>query len=217
MVCVSTTLSVPLRTVGKSNLKTGRKASQILQSATRMFMANGFMATSMDMVARDAGVSKATLYSHFSGKADLLRSVIAREEEELIREIPASLDRDSLRSGLTDLGNTLLRYTLDERAIAGYRLVIAESLQFPEVGKIFYEGGPRRLYERLEVMFSGLMAADILQKRNPRSAAMQFVSVISAHAQMRALMGIASEICPDASDEVQESVDMFLRAYMPAF
>ena len=44
------------------------KAEQILNGAMPEFLQNGYACTSMDKVAKSAGVSKQTLYSHFSYK-----------------------------------------------------------------------------------------------------------------------------------------------------
>ena len=59
----------------------GSKAESILAAAKRTFLAAGFGAVSMDTIAREAGVSKATVYAHFAGKEELFGAVIGRECE----------------------------------------------------------------------------------------------------------------------------------------
>src|ERR1700760_4464083 len=56
---------------------TASKAESILAAAKRMFLEGGFGAVSMDQIAREAGVSKATVYAHFAGKEELFGAVIA--------------------------------------------------------------------------------------------------------------------------------------------
>src|SRR5436305_1165081 len=55
------------------------KYCQILDSARVLFLDQGFDATSMDAIAREAGVSKATLYVHFDDKDDLLLALVNDE------------------------------------------------------------------------------------------------------------------------------------------
>ena len=55
------------------------KAAQILAAAKAAFLRDGFEPTSMDVVAREAGVSKATLYAHFASKDRLFASVVSAE------------------------------------------------------------------------------------------------------------------------------------------
>ena len=56
--------------------RSDRKRRQILEAATEHFLADGYERTSMDDVARRAGVSKQTVYQHFQTKADLLSEVV---------------------------------------------------------------------------------------------------------------------------------------------
>ena len=48
----------------------------VVASATRLFTENGWAATGMRDIARDAGVAIETLYTHFSSKPALLKTVI---------------------------------------------------------------------------------------------------------------------------------------------
>src|SRR5262245_33864929 len=68
------------------------KAESILAAAKQSFLAAGFGAVSMDTIAREAGVSKATVYAHFSGKEELFGAVVGREcERYLARFSPSEL------------------------------------------------------------------------------------------------------------------------------
>src|ERR687894_3210836 len=55
----------------------GPKPRAILDAAAELFLAHGFAAVSMEAVARQAEVSKATLYAHFSGKDALFGAMVA--------------------------------------------------------------------------------------------------------------------------------------------
>src|SRR5262245_65890062 len=52
------------------------KRRQILEGARRMFLAQGFDAASMGAIARQAGVSKGTLYVYFKSKKELFESIV---------------------------------------------------------------------------------------------------------------------------------------------
>lgn len=49
---------------------------EILEAALNMFSINNYHATSMSMIAEEAGVSKGTLYWHFDSKEDLFRELV---------------------------------------------------------------------------------------------------------------------------------------------
>ena len=50
---------------------------KILAAAEVQFLAHGYLGTSMDAVTEQAGVSKQTVYAHFTSKEALFRAVIA--------------------------------------------------------------------------------------------------------------------------------------------
>ena len=94
----------------------GGKAESILAAAKRAFLANGFGAVSMDTIARDAGVSKATVYAHFAGKEELFGAVIGRECERRFDDLSVSeLDPRTVRISLTTLGRRFLDFILSGR------------------------------------------------------------------------------------------------------
>jgi AcrR family transcriptional regulator len=63
-------------------LATGVRA-RIVATAERIFLATGFSRVLMDDLARELGMSKKTLYSHFGSKEELLRAVLVRRTREV--------------------------------------------------------------------------------------------------------------------------------------
>jgi AcrR family transcriptional regulator len=55
-----------------SKPKTGTRLEEVLRSATNIFFAKGFHATSIEDVARDVGMLKGSLYYYIKSKDDLL-------------------------------------------------------------------------------------------------------------------------------------------------
>lgn len=73
-----------------------RKRLRILEAATDLFVKFGYRKTSIDEVARRAGVAKGTVYLYFKTKGDLLVQAVAREKlqrsEHLLLQLQAELD-----------------------------------------------------------------------------------------------------------------------------
>lgn len=118
----------------------GRRAS-VLAGAHRAFLARGFDLTSMDAIAREAGVSKTTVYAHFGDKTALFLAVM----EDSARSVDVDLDdiasdpTRSLLQKLTDLTIAVLTVTTTEESIALLRIVISETGRHPRLAEI-----PRR-------------------------------------------------------------------------
>ena len=76
-----------------------RKRRRVLEAATELFIKHGYKRTSVDDVARAAGVSKGAVYLYFKGKADLLIHAAAFEKikarERLMPILDPSLTPDA--------------------------------------------------------------------------------------------------------------------------
>jgi TetR/AcrR family transcriptional regulator len=69
------------------------KRELILVAAVGCFGRYGFRRTSMDMLARAAGMSRPALYQHFNGKEDLFRAMIGRMLDVAIQDAEAASQR----------------------------------------------------------------------------------------------------------------------------
>ena len=74
-----------------------QKKLQILQAALELFARQGFHATSVDQIARHAGVSKGLIYNYFTSKQDLLVAIINSIFAEMDKAFP-DVDPQSLSS-----------------------------------------------------------------------------------------------------------------------
>lgn len=68
------------------------KKECILSAATRLFARFGFKKTSVDQIARDAGVAKGTVYLAAETKEDLFYQAVHRELRAFIAEIAKLID-----------------------------------------------------------------------------------------------------------------------------
>ncbi|BAY27608.1 TetR family transcriptional regulator [Calothrix sp. NIES-2100] len=114
------------------------KVEQILQGAMQEFLKHGYAGTSMDKVAIAAGVSKATVYSHFQDKEGLFKVLF----EHLARQKFKSIFGTEPLQGepaivLRQLGTKALEQMVtDEQHCAFMRVLIGESGRFPELAQI---------------------------------------------------------------------------------
>ncbi|KZD05331.1 TetR/AcrR family transcriptional regulator [Oceanibaculum pacificum] len=74
---------------------TQSRLDQVADAARRLFARYGYKRTSMDDIAREAGVAKATLYLHFKGKEDVFRTVLARTRAVMQQRCAAAQASDA--------------------------------------------------------------------------------------------------------------------------
>ncbi len=199
----------------RNEAPTAGKAESILAAAKRMFLEGGFGAVSMDAIAREAGVSKATVYAHFAGKEELFGAVIGRECEHYLAGFSArELDPADARASLTSLGRRFLDLLLSPDAIALHRLILGEVSRFPELGRVFWQAGPERNLSQIEKFLRAAATAGSLEIADARHAAEQFVGLVRGEIQLRHLLRLETAASEDAiRDIVSSAVTTFLRAF----
>lgn len=129
------------------------KERAIVLAARGHFLRDGFAAASMDGIAKSAGVSVKTIYSHFSGKEELFSKVMtAACTGHLLSEVPLSDDVLSRRfawfckasqRGLAEAGREYLRHLLSDEQLALYRVVTQDAGRFPELGRQYQKNVAR--------------------------------------------------------------------------
>jgi AcrR family transcriptional regulator len=77
----------------------------ILDVALELFLERGYKATSMEEVARAAGVSKPVIYACFPSKAELFGALLDREEQRMLAQFSTAL---ALGARSEDMRETLI-------------------------------------------------------------------------------------------------------------
>lgn len=89
-----------------------RRRPMILDSALKLFIANGYLGTSMEAIATAAGVTKPVVYDCFASKELLFKALMEREEARLLDGIgaafPTQLDFNDIEGLLRDGFTALL-------------------------------------------------------------------------------------------------------------
>jgi TetR/AcrR family transcriptional regulator, mexJK operon transcriptional repressor len=208
-------MSAPRRAAGRG--ATVGKAEAILAAAERAFLAGGFGAVSMDLIAREAGVSKATVYAHFTGKEALFGAVVAQLSERRFHGFSAeALDPRDAAASLTTIAVRFLDLVLSPEAIALNRIIIAEVARFPALGEVFWAAGPELTRVQIERFLRRAAAAGALAVPDARLAAEQFVALARGEIHLRSLLRLEDPGDPAALGAAAESaVATFLRAFRP--
>src|SRR5204863_7331794 len=133
-----------------SRLESAQLSDRILDVATALFLNDGFGATSIEAVAKRAGISKRTLYHRFSGKEMLFEAVVRRLIERWTPPFDtALLEAPSLAEGLRQAAGHMLKVALTPEALALHRMVIAEARRFPGPARVLHALGAAAGIERI--------------------------------------------------------------------
>jgi TetR/AcrR family transcriptional repressor of mexJK operon len=198
----------------KSNGVTSKRDA-ILEAAARVFFESGYADASMDEIAREAGVSKQTVYSHFGAKEALFGDFIRDNCERLLEPISApEIRAKGPGAALTGIARRYLDLILEPQALALFRTILAESGRFPELAETFYRSGPLVAIDNLADYLSALDSEGVLRMSDPRLAARLFFGMLREDFYFRLLLGCGeSPNKKEVERTVSQAVDMFLAAY----
>lgn len=198
-----------------SILRTGRKFDQVLKGAREIFLADGFEGASVDDIARAAGVSKATLYNYFPDKR-LLFMEVARSECARQADAPMDLTKAccSPRAVLSAAARHILSASLSDFGIRMFRICVAESDRFPDLGRQFYESGPMMVRGKIRDYLQKATAKGDLQIEDFDLAADQFAELCRADLVPRLLFNIDTSFSEaDRQRVINGAVETFLARY----
>jgi TetR/AcrR family transcriptional regulator, mexJK operon transcriptional repressor len=189
------------------------RVHRILAAARALFLKLGYGETSMDAIARHAGVSKATLYSHFAGKDALFAALIVSECRHLSDQIgERALDEPDIRDALLRVAHDFNNLLCTGYGLTMYRIVVAEVPRFPELGRVFYDSGPTIMIDRIANLLRQAADRGLLKIGDPRIAAIQFISLIRGELHLTRVLGL-KKASKNPADYVEASVDLFLAGY----
>lgn len=191
------------------------KKSQILDGARRVFLAAGYEGASMSAIAREAGVSKGTLYVYFENKEALFSAFIESECRLRAAGVFDVLDtNEPAERVLSEFGRLFLTFKLSGGPHAIERLIIAESAKFPELGRAFYNAGPKIGGARLTAYLRRRIEAGELDIDDPTLAADQFMNLCLADLMLKRRMSVIETATPQRVAYIADgAARVFLKAY----
>jgi TetR/AcrR family transcriptional repressor of mexJK operon len=195
--------------------KDSAKHAAIVAAATELFARAAYEAVSMEMVANQAGVSKMTVYSHFTDKETLFETVVLSITDRLLSSFqsPAHLD-GPLQERLTSLGVAFLTIVLEgDCAALSHRLPAAMGGN-QALAQRFFDAGPGRIKAALSEIVADAASAGLLAVDCTRWVVDDLISLWQGDLPARITFGLADPVKPDdIVSRARRGTKVFLRAY----
>jgi AcrR family transcriptional regulator len=199
------------------------KRQAIVLGARRVFGRDGYTRSSIDSIAKEAGVSTRTIYNHFpGGKAELFRVVVEEGSAQVVQAHLDAIDRRLHK--VTDLEADLVvfaqAWTEPAKRYPDHFAVVRQLRA--EVGHIPQEfldawrsSGPQRALVAVAERFRELAEEGLLDAPDPEQAAGHFLQLVAGEITDRTYHG-ALPISDDERDAlIAAGVRAFLRGYLP--
>ena len=196
--------------------KSEEKRALILSAATKLFSEQGFSNTSMDQIAKEAGVSKQTVYSHFGNKDELFIESISSNCVSCLVVDLVSDKLDNPEQALLVIARNFISMLLSQDAVDMHRTCVAESISYPHVSRLFYEAGPQKMIGELNKVMAEFNRRGLLDIPDTHFAAVQFLSAMKGEICMQIEYNVEEVLTETQNNAyIENTVAMFLRAYQP--
>ena len=198
------------------DLENGGKRTEVLEVASKFFLADGYDGASINAMARASGISKESIYRYFDGKAELFKAVIEKElalYQQRLNDTTNLETHVDLESALLDTAEHMLMTVMSDRTLALRRLIFQEATRSPDVGALYHKIGPSVAYQRLETLLSHF---DIFPAKRANQLARHFTGMLMHAYGLERECGLrAAPSSRSARSYSQMIVTDFLRAFLP--
>ena len=131
---------------------------EILASAKRLFLSQGFTATPMREIAHEVGITPGAIYNHYSGKDELFTAVL--HESAPFDEVFAlwnNMEADSVENMVRQMFRASLAYATDHQHYLQLALIDAQERDGVALASLLPEVLPRTQmwYQRLVALDAG--------------------------------------------------------------
>src|ERR1700743_447571 len=200
--------------LAKTKLDRDQRRELILDVAQSVFLEEGFANASMSVIAAKLGGSKGTLYNYFKSKDDLFNAYVERRclWQDEIFAMPTG--REPPEETLRRIASAYLRRVLTDFNLRNFRLIAAEAERSPEIGRTFYDAGPRKGAERVAELREGRARAGHLDLDDPLDCAHQFLGL----AQNRYFKARLCNAIPELTEkQIEDEAKLAARTFLRAF
>ena len=201
-------------TAAVHDLDDPRRAA-IVRQARLHFISEGYASTRMEPIARESGVSTATLYAFFDSKAALFAAVIEDASEDFSKRMGVVKTCEGPpRQRLTGFLGAYAEFMGDPFVHSVFRLVLAERPRFENVARSFFERGKHDFGAVLIAALVEMDAAGQIKITKPSWAAGQLMGMVEHPVFFVPLVTGDEVTAARAAREIaEEAVETFLARY----
>lgn len=183
--------SVERRGRGRPPARTDEETRAIIFDAARQeFAGSGFAATSMDSVAKRAGVSTKTLYRLIPNKAALFEATVTNRMDRFVSVVRLrACDGSNVEAALREALLACADLMLDGEVIVLQRMLLAESDKFPDIAETFYKSGMQRTVATLAKWLRTQRERGLIKLEDADAAAGMLLGMLAFEPQRAVMFG----------------------------
>ena len=196
-----------------------QRPNEILDAALRIFARRGLHKTTLEEVAKEAGISKGTIYLYFKNKEELFvaaaQRILPSPDDVYIEKDRTPAVEKKLSDVLPEVARTIYRRFCTPEYLAFFSMMAAETLRHPEWGELYFRRIVLELNRRLAEIFERAMRAGECRKIDSILVARAFIGMFLIMALSQEHLG-GKKYTPLSERKIIDSLtDIFLQGVIP--
>jgi len=183
-----------------------KRPKQIMDAALKVFGNKGFMASTMEEIAQEAGVTKGTIYLYFRNKEGLFVQTIRNQFQralDLLPRITFAPDADP-ETLARDLGKEFLDVMMTPEVAKTIPLIIGEIRHLPILKTMYQDEILAQANIRLAKILELGMNLGLIRRMDPIIAARCLFGMLMVFVLTQEVLG-AKEVTPMTTDDIAET------------
>lgn len=191
------------------------KRAHILEAAKALFLKQGYHGSSMNQIAKDAGVTKLTVYNHFQDKESLFTCAIQETCAECISEQHFCLTAQSVfLQVFSDVCECTLKMIYLPEAIKLEHVLLELAAEKSPLAQHFFEASHQPLFDALCEFFTQAASLKLIRQDNPLKQTELTLALLLGIRHHQVLLGITDVPSnEEIGDIVSDAIEIFMLKY----
>ena len=205
----------------RQNIRAQQTRERLRTAAHRLFIQQGYQATSIDAILAEAGISsKETFYRYYPGKEALFIDVLSHltmeqpDFSEKLAALPSPHDLPSLRQALLQLSSEILSMMCQPGYLPLVRMIIAEAPRFPQLGTLFFSTVTQRGLAIITSLLQTARAQQVIADIDFDAVSRMLLGGLLSYA-ISGLISAEEQTQPPPLERAEALIEVIMRALTP--
>ncbi|WP_372839588.1 TetR/AcrR family transcriptional regulator [Phaeovulum sp.] len=189
----STTPTPPGTAAGpKFRRRAEARPDEVLDAALALFVAKGYTHTTVDQIARRAGISKGAVYLYFPSKKALLEGLVRRaiSPVAVFAQGVVGAEQGDPRPLIARFLRLVAKALSDPHTLSVPKLVIREAIAAPEIAKLYHDEVLANAIPALQRLIAAGVAGGYIRPIDPEMAVRCVIGPLVAHVMLSEVFGV---------------------------
>jgi len=172
-----------------------KRPDEVLDAARALFLQSGYANTSVDAIARKAGISKGAVYLYFPTKQSILEGLVDRAVKPISAQaiVEAASHHGNVRATVSHLLGSVAERLSDPKVLAIPKIIIREAVAAPDIAAMYRRAVLDQALPAVAALIREGVRSGEMRPVDPELTVRSIVGPVIAHILLAEIFGIRPE------------------------